>query len=131
MVDQHFEYPAKRRRISIDPAVHLQMEPPSKDSSDADQLKTVLELDEDHGEMENITISSSSKQANQAIAPFLVEHIPEQYAPWAPSTPAKTEPSTKYCYRHRPDLKCRRQANEPSMEQLQHVRIARLSSMQD
>ena len=75
---------------------------------------------------ENISISASSKQAGETVAPFLAKHIPEQYAPRGTlnssgSTTMK-DPNTKYCYRHRPDLKCRRQANEPSMDQLQHVR---------
>ncbi|KAF7193539.1 putative E3 ubiquitin ligase complex SCF subunit sconB [Pseudocercospora fuligena] len=62
-----------------------------------------------------------------SVAPFLSEHIPTQYnpigQPRSHSLLAQNEEekklSTKFCYRHRPDLKCRRQANEPSMEQLQ------------
>ena len=71
-----------------------------------------------------ITLSSSSRHAGRTVAPFLAQHIPEQYAPQGqPLAPAEGEsdPDTKYCYRHRPDLKCRRQADEPSMEQLQSV----------
>ncbi|KAL9084394.1 MAG: hypothetical protein Q9165_008108 [Trypethelium subeluteriae] len=75
----------------------------------------------------NIAISSTSKHAGQMVAPFLAEHIPEQYNPFnRPPETSKSPPivqnstNTKYCYRHRPDLKCRRQANEPSMEQLQN-----------
>ncbi|KAI9657298.1 MAG: hypothetical protein M1821_002978 [Bathelium mastoideum] len=76
----------------------------------------------------NIAISATSKQAGQMVAPFLAEHIPEQYNPFNSRPPdAQRSPAaapqgtnTKYCYRHRPDLKCRRQINEPSMEQLQH-----------
>ncbi len=71
---------------------------------------------------ETISISASSKQAGQTVAPFLAKHIPDQYAPGgglAGNTKMK-DPNTKYCYRHRPDLKCRRQADEPSMDQLQH-----------
>lgn len=74
----------------------------------------------------NISLSAASKLAGQTVAPFLARHIPDQYAPLGgldqPSSPANKNPNTKYCYRHRPDLKCRRQANEPSMDQLQHVR---------
>lgn len=79
----------------------------------------------------NITIPSSSKHAEQTVAPFLAEHIPMQYNPVgsAPrSRPLSMDKAdktskltnSKFCYRHRPDLKCRRQANEPSMEQLQN-----------
>ena len=78
-------------------------------------------------EEESITISATSKQATQTVAPFLAKHIPEQYAPMGGLDEAghsrSKDTNTKYCYRHRPDVKCRRQANEPSMDQLQHVCI--------
>nr|POF22187.1 putative e3 ubiquitin ligase complex scf subunit sconb [Quercus suber] len=86
-----------------------------------------------------ISLPSTSKQAEQTVAPFLTKHIPEQYnpvsaqraaavaaaavGPQGQETEEQAQPapnSTKFCYRHRPDLKCRRQANEPSMEQLQN-----------
>ncbi|KAK5111725.1 hypothetical protein LTR85_011770 [Meristemomyces frigidus] len=83
---------------------------------------------------QNISIPASSKHAEQTVAPFLTEHIPMQYNPvggHGPGRPSSSQDneqhiheaersSTKFCYRHRPDLKCRRQANEPSMEQLQN-----------
>lgn len=74
-----------------------------------------------HAEEENptISISSTSKIAGQTVAPFLSKHIPDQYAPLGQITQKNT--SSKYCYRHRPDLKCRRTANEPSMDNLQRV----------
>ncbi|KAK6341214.1 hypothetical protein TWF696_008300 [Orbilia brochopaga] len=56
-------------------------------------------------------IEASSKVA---VVPFLSKHIPDQYAS---QQPPKT--NTKYCYRHHPDLKCRRQADEPTMEEVQ------------
>ncbi|KAK3676929.1 hypothetical protein LTR78_003133 [Recurvomyces mirabilis] len=83
----------------------------------------------DVGEGEhNISIPASSKHAEQTVAPFLAEHIPMQYNPHGnlngsipPQQPDEPqEANTKFCYRHRPDLKCRRQANEPSMDQLQN-----------
>jgi hypothetical protein len=68
--------------------------------------------------------ASARKVADQTVAPFLARHIPEQYAPLGltpqPSTSRK-DPNTKYCYRHRPDSKCRRTADEPTMENLQWV----------
>ncbi|KAF2104131.1 WD40 repeat-like protein [Rhizodiscina lignyota] len=72
-----------------------------------------------------IAISSTSKAAGKMVAPFLAKHIPEQYNPLGgkhspPMTPIDGHTNTKYCYRHRPDLKCRRQANEPTMDSLQH-----------
>ena len=81
-----------------------------------------------------IMISSTSKLAGQNVAPFLAEHIPNQYAPLGvlerPTSSANKDPNSKYCYRHRPDLKCRRQANEPSMDQLQHVSMAILAEVE-
>ncbi|KAI9741058.1 MAG: hypothetical protein M1834_002771 [Cirrosporium novae-zelandiae] len=67
--------------------------------------------------------SANSKMADQTITPFLAKHIPNQYAPLGHAIQTKNQtnsfPNSKYCYRHRPDLKCQRQADEPSMDQLQ------------
>ena len=82
----------------------------------------------------NIAIPASSMHAENAVMPFLAEHIPMQYnavgsAPqaWIPQPNVEQDEegrqdrtSTLFCYRHRPDLKCRRQANEPSMKELQN-----------
>jgi len=82
---------------------------------------------EDNGDR-NISLPTASKHAEHAVAPFLAKHIPMQYNPLGHMRQNQTirseeqlNSSTKFCYRHRPDLKCRRQANEPSMEQLQNV----------
>jgi hypothetical protein len=72
-----------------------------------------------------ISISSTTRIAGQTVAPFLAKHIPEQYAPLGvqeeTDDKSKKNPNTKYCYRHRPDSKCKRTADEPSMENLQRV----------
>lgn len=74
----------------------------------------------------NTSTTSTGKFAGITVAPFLARHIPDQYAPLGvaqqPSTSRK-DPNTKYCYRHRPDSKCRRTADEPTMENLQRVRV--------
>ena len=73
---------------------------------------------------ESIYLSTTGKQAQQMVAPFLHKHIPNQYNPQGVQSsvqPADNNSSTKYCYRHHPDIKCRRQADEPSMDQLQNV----------
>lgn len=75
-----------------------------------------------------IALSSTSRAAGKMVAPFLAKHIPDQYNPLGgrnspPMTPLDGKTNTKYCYRHRPDMKCRRQANEPTMDQLQNVSI--------
>ena len=70
------------------------------------------------------TPTTPARLANKNVAPFLAKHIPEQYAPLGSRDPELHELSkanSKYCYRHRPDLKCRRQADEPSMDKLQRV----------
>ncbi|KAF9696573.1 hypothetical protein EKO04_005439 [Ascochyta lentis] len=63
--------------------------------------------------------ATKSRNMEKMITPYLAHHIPQQYNPLGgPDTPTR-HGNTKYCYRHRPDLLCRRQADEPSMEQLQ------------
>ena len=95
-------------------------EPPSQDNCD---------LPHDPHDP-RIALSSTSKLAGRTVAPFLAKHIPQQYAPLGLQPkpmatllhgPNKKDPSTKYCYRHRPDSKCRRTADEPTMENLQRV----------
>jgi hypothetical protein len=83
----------------------------------------------DHGRNNNTTTTtnaSSARLTSQAVAPFLTRHIPNQYAPLGnvngETTNASKDPNSKFCYRHRPDMLCRRQADEPSMDKLQKVR---------
>ncbi|KAF9884879.1 hypothetical protein FE257_000946 [Aspergillus nanangensis] len=69
----------------------------------------------------NVT-ATSARFADESVAPFLAKHIPEQYAPLGSRTGKPVDLSianSKFCYRHRPDIKCRRQADEPSMDKLQ------------
>lgn len=71
--------------------------------------------------------ADTAENVKKGVGPFLSKHIPEQYAPQGPQGQQDTQQdesekgNTKYCYRHRPDIKCRRQADEPTMEQLQKV----------
>lgn len=126
-IDDNPQSPPKRRRLSP-PLVK------ASSTSHPSQAHHRKHPEEDHkkpvenspqSKNGNITLSATSKLADQTVAPFLAKHIPAQYAPMggvdSSGSPKAKESSTKYCYRHRPDLKCRRQANEPSMEQLQHV----------
>lgn len=131
-MDEDSQHPAKRRRISLDGegiATHLHNRPIQSTTYRESESSSSLSQDfftqepEDDGKCSNTTIT---KFTGQTIAPFLARHIPAQYAPLGGSEnskdPAISEnPNTRYCYRHRPDLKCRRQVNEPSMDQLQHV----------
>lgn len=104
----------------------------NRQNLDADIVESIEPLsmedncraDHDHSDP-TITISSTSKLAGRTVAPFLAKHIPEQYAPFGPpqtTSISRKDPNTKYCYRHRPDSKCRRTADEPTMENLQRVR---------
>ncbi|KAF2464254.1 sulfur metabolite repression control protein-like protein SconB [Lindgomyces ingoldianus] len=71
---------------------------------------------------DSILNKSASKNMGKMITPYLAHHIPHQYNPLGGGPRphhASANANTKYCYRHRPDLLCRRQADEPSMEQLQ------------
>ena len=65
--------------------------------------------------------ASKSKKMEKMITPYLAQHIPQQYNPLGGADTSNDKGNTKFCYRHRPDLLCRRQADEPSMEQLQQV----------
>ncbi|KAG9257166.1 WD40-repeat-containing domain protein [Emericellopsis atlantica] len=62
------------------------------------------------------------------VSPFLKEHIPGIYAPIGKQIPedsiatdskannnVQKDPNTRFCYRHRPDSKCRRAADENKM----------------
>src|SRR5438876_2636879 len=61
--------------------------------------------DMDKQNSSSICLSPSSKLAGQTVAPFLAKHIPSQYAPLgAQEILPSWASSTRYCYRHRPDL---------------------------
>lgn len=74
-----------------------------------------------------------SNLANQAVTPYLKEHVPTLYAPVSKleSSHAHSHDhehesfsqnfNSKYCYRHRPDLKCRKTADEDKMAMIQSV----------
>lgn len=127
----HAESSLKRRALSLlqQPPSSLDIPPAINAFQDRSNASACMKMaidDDGSDEDANISLSATSKLAGQTVAPFLAKHIPDQYAPLGglahPNNPANKNPNTKYCYRHRPDLKCRRQANEPSMDQLQHVR---------
>ncbi|KAI1185470.1 quinon protein alcohol dehydrogenase-like superfamily [Nemania serpens] len=67
----------------------------------------------------------SRQSMSQSVTPFLREHIPTLYAPIGkPDLPSMVnlknkDPNSKYCYRHRPDSKCRRAADESKMALIQ------------
>lgn len=74
-------------------------------------------------EDEEIAIQTNSKAAGQSVTPYLQKYVPQTYNPVGGQisrSPMTSKANTKYCNRHRPDIKCRRQADEPTMEQLQN-----------
>lgn len=75
-------------------------------------------------ELDDSMPQSTPDDSALKISPFLTRHIPEQYN--ALQSQVRIRPvnrsDTKFCYRHHPDLKCRRQADEPTMDLLQNVR---------
>lgn len=94
--------------------------PPTQDVCDAEH---------NHNSGHTISkVSSTSKIAGEAVGEFLARHIPDQYAPQGDlsdkrsnSEDKQRNPNTKFCYRHRPDLKCRRTMDETSMAVMQKV----------
>ncbi|KAF5020962.1 hypothetical protein F66182_7008 [Fusarium sp. NRRL 66182] len=75
-------------------------------------------------------VKMPSELVGKTVSPFLKEHIPGLYAPFgkaktamplspSPNNPnptlRKKDPNSKFCYRHRPDSKCRRAADESKM----------------
>lgn len=74
--------------------------------------------------------SVAPELASKAVTPFLRDHIPGLYAPLNKRDFASMEESgtdkdfssnSKFCYRHRPDAKCRRVADETKMSMIQRV----------
>ncbi|KAK1756384.1 hypothetical protein QBC47DRAFT_299091 [Echria macrotheca] len=75
-----------------------------------------------HRSLDSVTTMSSTL-IGKTVTPFLREHIPSLYAPIGKANNEETakakDPNTRYCYRHRPDSKCRRAADEAKMIQIQ------------
>ena len=85
---------------------------------------------EDEHEVEAIAILADSRAAGENVAPYLQKYVPRTYNPVGgqiSKSSMTSKANTKYCNRHRPDIKCRRQADEPTMEQLQNE-LATLSN---
>lgn len=120
-----------KRTIRSESTSEQRMEVARGERAEAGEPPTQDNCDHEHDASDpRIALSSTTKLAGQTVAPFLAKHIPEQYAPLGlrptPKAtlfkdPNKKDPNTKYCYRHRPDSKCRRTADEPTMENLQRV----------
>lgn len=101
----------------------LSTEPPNTKPSRDNCDRRRPEGAEDASRLPNM----SQQLMGQSVTPFLREHIPGLYAPIGkPDLPSMTalktkDPNSKYCYRHRPDSKCRRAADESKMGLIQSV----------
>lgn len=95
-------------------------------SAEAGNTATIAESNRSQPHDTNkISTDDLDELAKQNVAPFLAKYQPRQYAPLRSEdgTPSIPRPvNAGYCYRHQPDSKCRRQADEQSMRQLQQVR---------
>lgn len=85
----------------------------------------------DEREVSKFPANMPTQLVGQTVTPFLREHIPGIYAPIGKpdvqnennnSLIQKRDPTnSKFCYRHRPDAKCRRAADESKMVLIQSV----------
>lgn len=120
------ERPSKKRRLSA-----VESHSTSGPDLDAEQAAFRESNSSKSLRHSNETISSRhtppSNPASHAVVPFLTKHLPfSMHAPFGQTqdqsptlATTREDADSKYCYRHRLDLKCRRQADEPSMDQLQ------------
>lgn len=100
------------------------------DRSRLKELNCERRRPEEEAEDKSRLSNMPSALVNQTVTPFLKEHVPTLYAPISKLETANalstTEPSvhswnSKYCYRHRPDSKCRKAADEDKMAMIQTV----------
>ena len=126
------EQAAKKRKLSRsgqhDDSLEAQFDERIISESDSAAQRPSAVKDNCDDERERISLSAMSKAAEQNVAPFLAKYIPGQYAPGrgleGPNRDRQPrDPNTTYCYRHRPDNKCRRQADDTAMGQLQQVSL--------
>lgn len=102
----------------------------------AQPLKDSCDRNRNDEEINPRLVKMPSELVGKTVSPFLKEHIPGLYAPLGigkgkqrleifddsaiPSI-RKRDPNSKFCYRHRPDSKCRRAADETKMGFIQSV----------
>ncbi|PHH64744.1 hypothetical protein CDD81_4006 [Ophiocordyceps australis] len=96
---------------------HRSAQQPSRDNCDRRRG-----IEEDNTRLKKM----SSDLVGKTVSPFLKEHIPGIYAPLGKASKDEVSASdtvkdtnTRYCYRHRPDSKCRRTADEKKMSFIQ------------
>lgn len=109
-------------------STHAQHSPPHPHPS-RDNCDRRRPAEEEHSRLKKMP----SALVGKTVSPFLKEHIPGIYAPVgkdfkdqdeSSASPQSTIPrdgNTRFCYRHRPDSKCRRTADETKMGMIQRV----------
>ncbi|KAF2634506.1 sulfur metabolite repression control protein-like protein SconB [Massarina eburnea CBS 473.64] len=122
------EHTPKRRRLSWRSQMPLQSTSTAQTAPDP---HTALLLGHHHEglssrarqntvpDQDDAAKKSASRKLDKMIAPYLAQHIPQQYNPLGDQEDVRPNANTKFCYRHRPDMLCRKQADEPTMEMLQ------------
>lgn len=120
------ESPRKRRRLS-DTCLESDTEKAGSHNRRSSTGNAEKDFERSGDEQnDNGSVIPASNLAGKNIAPFITRHIRDLYAPMNRYEPTEKpnvmmSSNSRYCYRHRPDLKCRRQADELSMDQLQNV----------
>ncbi len=113
--------------VSVAERRHEHRSQPSRDNCDRQRPET----DEHHPRLNKMTTALVGK----TVSPFLKQHIPLSYAPIskeihevgqsaeavAGALTGSKDPNTRFCYRHSPDSKCRRTADEKKMGMIQRV----------
>lgn len=121
--ENHTLIPRKRRRSSA----HYSSASPHTMKRDQDN-DVRMTSDPYIKAQENGTMTVSTKLADRNVAPFLAKHIPEQHT-GSDISSTRDKPhdhrdqSSVHCCRHRSEIKCRRQADESTMDQLQRVSV--------
>ncbi|KLU90299.1 sulfur controller 2 [Magnaporthiopsis poae ATCC 64411] len=121
---KYFPHPDRLNRTTQDDETSLTLADREKNCD----RRRPEEEDHDHPRLPAMATQTIGK----TMTPFLREHIPGLYAPVAksesnypPSASSTTvvppkDSNSKFCYRHRPDLKCRRAADESKMVSIQN-----------
>lgn len=110
------ESPRKRRKLSDDGPVDVTLNPDSFVEIPDQEPQDGGSVDE---RSKALVATTPKNLAEKNVAPFLAKHIRDQHAPMNNLEPANR--NTRYCYRHRPDMKCRRRADDITMGQMQQV----------
>jgi F-box/WD-40 domain protein MET30 len=113
-----------------------------EDSSQQQPSKNNCDRQRSDQEINPRLVRMPSELVGKTVSPFLKEHIPGLYAPFGkasmPLSPPPTndttivrkkDPNSKFCYRHRPDSKCRRAADESKMGFIQSVSVSQQAQL--